>query len=196
MGRKLSEIYIGSYVIHDTNVQIYRGNVKNYNLRVRPNGSVRLCIPLHTGLQDAQQLLCAHSAWIDKKRQKILAETLPAASKEELISEKALLKQQIPPLLESYGDSIGVRCTGWRLRTMLSRWGSCNIHTARITFNTELGHLPICCLESVVVHELCHLRVSAHNSEFYALMDRYYPNWKQARKILNDNPPRRATELL
>ena len=37
-------------------------------------------------------------------------------------------------------------------------------------------------IDSVVVHELCHLLEPSHNSRFHELMDRYFPRWREARK--------------
>ena len=43
--------------------------------------------------------------------------------------------------------------------------------------------LPEWCTEHVVVHELCHLLELNHSVRFYELMDKYFPCWKEARKI-------------
>ena len=72
-------------------------------------------------------------------------------------------------------SAISYRCT----RT---RWGSCNPKTRRINFSTYLLLLPEWCIEHVVVHELCHLLVPNHGPRFYALMDRHFPRWKEARR--------------
>jgi len=42
--------------------------------------------------------------------------------------------------------------------------------------------LPEWCVEHVVVHELCHLLEPSHNARFHALMDKFFPRWKEARK--------------
>jgi predicted metal-dependent hydrolase len=34
----------------------------------------------------------------------------------------------------------------------------------------------------VVVHELCHLLEASHNARFHALMDKFFPRWKDARR--------------
>lgn len=136
-----------------------------------------------------------HTDWIHS-RQKLLLEAgsdkdVMTPSPAEVERDKEALSEILPGVFDRYERLMGVRCSRWRLRRMVSRWGSCNVRTGVITINTELAHLPRECLESVVVHELCHLRVSGHNAEFYALMDTYYPQWRAARKILNANPPRR-----
>lgn len=71
------------------------------------------------------------------------------------------------------------------IRDMKTRWGSCNVRTAQISLNLQLAKKPLYCLDYVVVHELCHLWVPNHGVEFKAFMDRFYPNWREVKKILN-----------
>ena len=179
----------------DIEFSLVRGGVKNINLRVCRDGSVRLSVPYHCPTDEAVRFVVQHTDWIHS-RQKLVLEAesrriSDAPSPAEIESDKRNLEEILPDIFERYERLMGVRCSRWRLRRMVSRWGSCNVRTGVITINTELAHLPRECLESVVVHELCHLRVSGHNAEFYALMDTYYPQWREARKILNANPPRR-----
>lgn len=56
---------------------------------------------------------------------------------------------------------------------MQSRWGSCTPSTASIRISTRLARFPDWVLNYVIVHELCHLRVSAHSAEFWQLVQRY-----------------------
>ena len=43
-------------------------------------------------------------------------------------------------------------------------------------------------LEYVVVHELVHLIEPTHNEDFVALLNKHYPNWREARAELNELP--------
>lgn len=175
-------------------VLLVRGGVRNYNLRVRQDGTVRLSMPYQGSMQVAEQMVREHRPWIEAQRarwERRQAAGPVAPAPEEVARDKALMAELAPPLVEKYQQLMGVRCTRLRYRRMVSRWGSCNVRTCAITLNTELVHLPRACLESVVVHELCHLLVRPHNADFYALMDAYYPAWREARRILNQNPPRR-----
>jgi predicted metal-dependent hydrolase len=36
-----------------------------------------------------------------------------------------------------------------------------------------------------MIHELTHLIVPNHGSQFKAYMDKFYPNWREVRKLLN-----------
>lgn len=74
----------------------------------------------------------------------------------------------------------GLSAKGLRLQAMKRRWGS---YTGRgvILLNPELIKAPVACIEYVVVHELCHSRVSGHGSRFEELLTRCLPDWR-ARK--------------
>lgn len=65
-----------------------------------------------------------------------------------------------------------------RLRRMRSRWGSCSAD-GRICLNTHLIKAKQCCIDYVIVHELCHLQEFNHSPRFYALMAEAMPEWQQ-----------------
>ena len=103
----------------------------------------------------------------------------------------ASLGELLPSLFERFQRETAISCAGWRVRRMKTRWGSCNTRTRVITINAQLIEYPPECLESVIVHELCHLLEPSHNARFHQLLDAYYPRNREARRILNKIPPRR-----
>lgn len=70
-------------------------------------------------------------------------------------------------------------------RRMKSRWGSCHINKNRIVLNTVLTEKDTKCLEYVIVHELAHFFVPNHGKKFHLLLDKYLPDWRETRKVLN-----------
>lgn len=94
------------------------------------------------------------------------------------------LREKIPPLIAKWQNILGVQVKEWRLRKMKTRWGSCNPQAQRIWLNTELAKKPLECLEYVIVHEMVHLLERRHNAHFYQLLDRFLPNWRDARARL------------
>lgn len=76
----------------------------------------------------------------------------------------------------------------YNVRKMKTKWGSCNDKNSTLNFNIELIKKPIECIEYIVVHELVHLIERNHNKNFIILMDRYLPNWRTQKKILNELP--------
>ena len=73
-----------------------------------------------------------------------------------------------------------------KIRKMTSRWGVCNIKNHNITLNYQLCKYDMCCLDYVIVHELSHLVYPNHSSDFWNLVGKYYPKYKECRKMLKE----------
>ena len=74
-----------------------------------------------------------------------------------------------------------------KIRQMKSRWGVCNTKNYNITLNYELSKYTIIYLDYVVVHELSHLIHPNHSKEFWLLVSKYCPNYKEIRKSMKLN---------
>ena len=74
-----------------------------------------------------------------------------------------------------------------KIRKMTSRWGVCNIKNKNITLNLELSKYDMEALDYVIVHELSHFIHHNHSKEFWLLVGKYYPRYKDIRKYLKDN---------
>ena len=83
---------------------------------------------------------------------------------------------------------VGVSISGWGVRLMKTKWGSCNTEKKTILLNLELAKKPIICLEFIVVHELVHLLERLHNDNFIYYMDLFLPQWRKYRDELNSLP--------
>ena len=75
-----------------------------------------------------------------------------------------------------------------RIRRMKSRWGSCSVSRG-ITLNIHLMHLPVKLIDHVILHELCHLRVQNHGSEFYKMLSGIEPDWRSSKDRINQFAP-------
>jgi predicted metal-dependent hydrolase len=95
--------------------------------------------------------------------------------------QRSLLHSAIPPLITHWESRLGVKVATYFLQRMKTRWGSCNVRRGHIRLNTELVKKPQALLEYVVVHEMVHLIEPTHNARFTALLDQFYPTWREAR---------------
>jgi predicted metal-dependent hydrolase len=98
------------------------------------------------------------------------------------------LKREVPRLLAKWEPIVGATAADWGIRTMRTRWGTCNPRARRIWLNLELAKKPPECLEYIAVHELVHLVEPSHNANFKAQMDRVLPLWRVYRDVLNAAP--------
>jgi len=95
------------------------------------------------------------------------------------------LKALIPPIIEKWEPTIGVKVESWGVKLMKTRWGSCNTTAKRIWINLELAKKNPACLEYIIVHEMVHLLERLHNERFIAYMDKFLPNWRSIKAELN-----------
>lgn len=169
-------------------VQLTRKRIKNLNIRISPDGAqVNASAPLYMSEAHVASFVCSKRAWIERAMQRA-AERPSAqaadATPEEVAQWKAVVEACVPALIEAWEPIMGVKAGKIAYRNMKTRWGSCQPSTGRICINVRLALYPPECLEYVVVHELCHLLVRGHGPDFYALMDRYMPDWKRRRARL------------
>jgi len=101
---------------------------------------------------------------------------------------RVYMKSIIPNLIAKWEKVVDISVSGWNVREMKTRWGTCNLKTGRILLNLELAKKSPRCLEYVVVHEMVHLLERLHNDRFRALMTQFYPQWQLVRDELNREP--------
>ncbi|BBB26814.1 M48 family metallopeptidase [Amphritea japonica] len=111
-------------------------------------------------------------------------------AKERLLNNwyRAEMKQMIPQLLDKWHPVVGKEAAEWGVKKMRTKWGSCNIQQSRIWLNLDLAKKPIQCLEYILVHELVHLHERNHNERFRTLMDKFLPDWRTRKQLLNKSP--------
>ncbi len=133
--------------------------------------------PCYVTMQDTdgKMVLYVHADMGQKERAAIVWQACY-----ELLAR--IVKEQLP-LCEAI---VGRRASRIDFRHMTSRWGSCNVRTARICLNMALVHYPVRVIRYIIMHELTHLHEPSHNARFHALMDRFCPEWRSSRKMLRD----------
>jgi predicted metal-dependent hydrolase len=73
-----------------------------------------------------------------------------------------------------------------RLRTMRSRWGSCDAKALVVTLNARLLRFRPEVIECVIMHELAHLRYRKHGPRFYGLLAELCPDYEALQRELAD----------
>ena len=88
------------------------------------------------------------------------------------------LNEKIPDLIAKYEKEMNVKVAEFRIKKMKTRWGTCNVKERRIWITLELAKRSLGCLEMLITHEMTHLLERKHNKRFFALMDKFMPNWR------------------
>ena len=180
--------------IKGENIRVEKKKIKNLYLRISPaDGAIRISAPERMSIKQIENFVLDKWDWIQITRERLdrvreekgasqLTEDEKQAQKEAC---KKKLLEVLPQVIQKCERITGLHALEWKLRDMKTRWGSCNIQKKRIWLNIQLAAYPRECLEYVVTHELVHLLVPGHGKEFWAYMDRFFPEWKRVRKVLN-----------
>lgn len=85
--------------------------------------------------------------------------------------------------LSTWQPRLNVEPAGFKLGDLGYRWGSCG-KTGTVNFNWRLLQLPVRFIDYVVVHELAHLVEHNHTREFWRILDRTLPDWRERRAAI------------
>ena len=81
---------------------------------------------------------------------------------------------------------ISIEFNSLTIKSYTARWGSCNIK-GDIFLNWKLIMLPESVIDYVLIHELAHINVPNHSSEFWELVKKKNPNYFKHKRWLKDN---------
>ena len=177
-------------VFSNAQVTVIRSKRKTISIQIKPN-EVIIRAPLRMKEKDIEFFAEGKRGWIEKhlvsvaEKQKNL-ETIEPYSEIQIKEFVKKAKEIIPPKVEFYARKIGVSYNAITIRCQRTRWGSCS-SKGNLNFNCLLVLLPDEIIDSVVVHELCHLKQMNHSPKFYAEIENILPDYKMRREWLKQN---------
>ncbi len=172
-----------------------RKQVKNINLRVRPDGGVRVSAGPWVDASQIDDFVLSKAEFVLKamkrfegtaeaERQFQVELSKAKAGEESLLADVSIFTEILDEFYPAF-IPYGVKKPKLRVRTMKSCWGSCLVNKGIITLNRKLLMKPRDCIEYVVVHELCHFIHPNHSKQFYGFMEQFMPDWKERKARLN-----------
>lgn len=168
----------------------YRRTIR-LSMRIVKNGDVHVSAPIGLSRDRVIAFIEEHRDWISEARKKTAErqqrrnafyDKLPLSTRAQADEALRRLKALVEPMVERHAKEMGVRPSAICYKPTISRWGLCNLRDRSICISVYVLLLPEWCAEHVVVHEMCHLLEPSHNARFHALMDRYFPRWREARR--------------
>ena len=147
-----------------------------YNPRRRRRASARL---------EGGAILVELPASLSRERADAITERLVAGllrRREALTAGDEELAARAQTLADRYLDGVRARSVQWSSRQG-RRWGSCSLPDGDIRISDRLRPAPAWVLDAVLVHELAHLQVPGHGSDFWTLAHRH-PRQDEAASFL------------
>ena len=148
-------------------------------------GELVVKAPLGTTTARAEAVIEKHRAWIEKHMEiekKRIAQD--AALTDERIAElKRSARTHLGDKTKYYANIMGLKYGRITITSAKTRFGSCS-SKGNISYSYRIMMYPEAAREYVVVHELAHLVHMNHSPAFYALVEKYMPDYKSRRKLL------------
>lgn len=144
-------------------------------------GVLKLILPKHFR-GDVEYYIHKKDNWIYNKilefhkSQNILRQS----TKDKSIEHNSLniLKEVSKNYIKKYENLLNVRVNRVQFRSMTTKWGSCS-SLGNITLSKDLKFLPNDLIEYVIYHELVHLIVLDHSDEFFNIIRKRFPDYKE-----------------
>jgi hypothetical protein len=161
--------------------------VRGHRVVVAPGRPPELVVRPRATAREIDEAIEYHRPW--------LARQLAQMPEPRLGLERLRLTEQagrtealarISLIAQSEAMALGVRYTRIALRDQRSRWGSCST-TGTLSFNWRLVLAPHDVLDYVVVHEVCHLIEHNHGPDFWKLVQRRRPHYREAKWWLDEH---------
>lgn len=174
----------------DIKITIIRSDRKTLSLQIK-NGEVFARAPLRMKEKDIYSFADSKKDWIEKhlslqESQRQLLDKLDSFTPEQIREMAYKAQKIIPERVRFYANEIGVTYNRITIRCQRTRWGSCS-SAGNLNFNCLLVLLPLEIIDSVVVHELCHRKHMNHSADFYAEIERVFPDYQRCNKWLREN---------
>lgn len=177
--------------MNELHIEVTYRRTSRMSMRFVKNGDLHVSVPIGTSRSVVQAFIQRNQAWIDAagkrtteqlRQRRSFYDQLPLHTREQWNAALARIKTLIEPLVERNAQRMNVHPHSIGYKAITSYWGQCRVRTGDLIFSLYLLLLPEWTVEQVVVHELAHLIVPNHSPRFHAIMDQYYPNWREARR--------------
>lgn len=166
--------------------ELIRSRRRTLALEITADCRVLVRAPLRLSKERIDAFVESHAAWIEthleRQRQRALSAP-PPPTPVEIAALKAKARAVLPEKVAYWSERMGLVPTGLKITTARKRYGSCSGKNS-LCFSCFLMNCPEEAVDLVVVHELCHIREKNHGPRFYALLERYLPDYKERKKLL------------
>lgn len=168
-------------------VELIRSRRRTLGLEVTREGHVIVRAPLRASAASIERFVQEHAEWIQKaqarQRARLAAHPEPDEAGQAVLMRRA--REELPPKVAYYAQRMGLQPTGMTITSARTRFGSCSPKN-RLCFSWRLMDYPEAAIDYVVAHELAHIVHKNHGPQFWALVERYMPDYRARRALLRE----------
>lgn len=169
----------------ETQIRYVTGRTARARLR---GGKLVVTMPRHWPRSEQESTLAKFKRWAQKQAQDL--HHLPPPDSTTPVPLDALVET----VARINRETLNVTYHGVRIgRSRYTRLAQVNLKTRVLTFSRyAINGLPERALRYLILHELAHLIVPNHSAKFWALVERYEPDYRNQRQIAQNHYQRMA----
>ncbi len=168
-----------------TDYTLIRSARRTIALEVTTDGGLLVRAPRRMTVREIEAFVAAKAGWIASARARQQRRGAVRDDAADAAVLRARAEAELPPRLLAWAARMGLSgaVASVRISSAEKRLGSCAV-SGDIRLSYHLLRWPDAVVEYVLVHELAHLRHHDHSPAFYAEIERYLPDYKDALAIL------------
>lgn len=167
--------------------ELKRSKRKTISIKVSLDGTITVYAPLKTSGKTIDAFVEKNSEWIENALQKV-------RTRREIADRYAIEEKDIPAFKKSaklylpdrtfyWAKIMGLEPSYVHITSAEKRYGSCNSNKG-ICYSYRLMAYPADVIDYVIIHELAHIKHMNHSAAFYALIEKYMPDYREKQNIL------------
>lgn len=156
---------------------------KRIRIAVKKNKAVVVTIPRWIPYLAGELFLTDKADWVHTVLTKKTKNTLELPKLKDWQSHKEPAMKLVKTIIAKYEQHYPYRYNSITIRNPQSRWGSCSSR-GNLNFNYRIQFIAKELAEYIVVHELCHLKQMNHSPQFWNLVAKTFPHYRELRKQL------------
>ena len=170
-----------------TDYTLIRARRRTMSLQLDRDGRAVVRAPYGVKKEFIDRFVAEHEVWLARAREKQQNRRLahPEPTDEERKALLAQAREYLPMRVDYWSGIMGLTPTVLKITSARTRFGSCSGKNS-LCFSWRLMQYPPEAIDYVVVHELAHIRYHNHSPAFYALIERYMPDWRERMKLLKE----------
>ena len=166
--------------------QLIYSKRKTLALQVKADLTVLVKAPKGLSRKYIDDFVNQKADWINERLEKF--KSLPfnpyTFTKQEINDLKKKTLEIVVPRVEYYADIMKLKPNKISASSAKSRFASCNSR-GNLSFSFRLCLYPIEAIDYIVVHELAHMVEMNHSKRFWAVVERYMPDYKERKRLLS-----------
>ncbi|MBQ7124843.1 MAG: M48 family metallopeptidase [Clostridia bacterium] len=161
--------------------KIIRSKRRTVSIEITPAREAVVRAPILMPDIEIEASIGKHEKWIEKHLNQARP-SLPTDSETvEALRDEA--KKIIPPKVEKFSSLMGLTPKSVKITSAKRSFGSCSGKNS-LCFSLYLLLQPEYAIDYVVVHELAHIKYKNHGKDFYLLIEKYLPDYKERISVL------------